>query len=76
MKRVVAVAGEVVETRRQGAVIVQPGCFWALGDNPYNSVDSNDYGQIQSSSIVGKCLFIVPLQFDVGFEGWKKFGFK
>lgn len=75
VKRVVAVAGEVVESRKLGTVIVEPGCFWAIGDNLYNSVDSNDYGQIQTSSIIGKCLCIVPLQFNVGFKGWKKFGF-
>ena len=37
------------------------GHFWAVGDNPKCSVDSNDYGQVPTEALIGKCLWILPL---------------
>ena len=35
--------------------------FWAEGDNEVTSLDSNEYGPVNVSSIVGRCMFTLSL---------------
>jgi signal peptidase I len=38
-------------------VIVAEGCYFVLGDNSTNSLDSRFYGTIRRQSIIGRILF-------------------
>ena len=63
VKRVVGVGGDVVRPRGVLSEWRELGqdVFWAEGDNEVTSLDSNEYGPVNVSSIVGRCMFTLSL---------------
>lgn len=61
MKRVVALEGDMVETRgyKERLVLVPRGHVWIEGDNHAQSRDSNFYGSVPLGLLTGKLAYII-----------------
>lgn len=67
IKRVTALEGDVVATRRPypvPTVTIPPGHVWVEGDGPAgSSLDSNTYGPVSKRLLTGKVTYVVfPLR--------------
>lgn len=80
VKRVVGLAGDVVETRAPYPVVrevVPPGHCWVEGEHPEGSrksYDSNTYGPVSLSLVVGNVRAVVWPWRRVGWIRWEDWG--
>jgi signal peptidase I len=59
VKRIVGLPGDAVEAGAGRIVVVPAGCYFVLGDNRQDSLDSRHYGPLPRDLIVGRARMVL-----------------